>query len=147
MGNYQSLNVLNQKPRKDFMSNDAITEVANMIENSGGNRRQRRKLARDLGKVENILSHTQKRVDRSAYEEYKKRTDMNYVHFFACLGLTMLETYRWKETPDNDHGQIASLFENVDKTIRKYAEMGYETEDIVKLLDEKTGILLVPDAN
>ena len=125
------------------MSDDAITKVANMINTSGKNRSQRRRLERSLGKVENILAHAQKHVDDSAYEEYQKAVDKNYMHFFACLGLTMMEDYNWKE--DETHGQLVSLFKRLDKKIRKYADLGYDTDGLVKLLDEKTGIQLVPD--
>ena len=147
MGKYQSLNILNIKNRKDYMSDDCIQDVANMINASGQNRSQRRRLEKTLGKVETIMEHTQSRVDRSAYSEYQRAVDQNFLHFFAILGLTMLEDYRWEETEDNDHGQITSLFQRVDKKIKKYAEMGYTTEELVGLLDEKTGILLVPDSH
>ena len=147
MGKYQSLNILNIKNRKDYMSDDCIQDVANMINASGQNRSQRRRLEKTLGKVETIMEHTQSHVDRSAYAEYQKAVDQNFLHFFAILGLTMLEDYRWEETEENDHGQITSLFQRVDKKIKKYAEMGYTTEELVGLLDEKTGILLVPDSH
>jgi hypothetical protein len=146
MGKYQNLNVYNVKQRnKDFMSDDAITEVANMLNTSGQNRSQRRRLEKSLGKMETILEHSQKYLDRSAYKEYQKAVDKNYVHFFSCLALTMIEDYGWKETEENEHGQITSLIERVDKKIRKYADMGYTTEDLVAKLDELTGIVLVPD--
>ena len=127
------------------MSDDCIKGVANMINASGQNRSQRRRLEKSLGRVENIMEHTQKHLDRSAYAEYQKAVDKNFIHFFAILGLTMIEDYNWRESPDNDHGQITSLFQRVDKKIKKYSEMGYTTEDLVKLLDEQTGIVLVAD--
>ena len=145
MGKYTNLNVLNDRRFDDYMSDDAITTVANMINTSGANRKQRKAIAKSLNKVETIMNHCQKRVNYKAYEEYQKAVDSNFLHFFACLGLTMLEDYHWKETEDNDHGQITSLFQRVGKKIDKYAEMGYKTEDIVNLLDEKTGIYLMPD--
>ncbi|SFU57576.1 hypothetical protein [Butyrivibrio sp. INlla21] len=145
MDKYHSLNVLNLKNRQDYMSDDCIQDVANMINASGQNRSQRRRLEKSLGKVENIMEHTQKHLDRSAYAEYQKAVDQNFIHFFAVLGLTMIEDYGWKETPDNDHGQITSLFQRVDKKIKKYSDMGYTTEDLVNLLDEQTGIVLVAD--
>lgn len=147
MGKYQSLNVLNLKIKNDYMTDDCIQNVANMINASGQNRSQRRRLEKTLGKVETIMEHTQKHVDTSAYKEYQKAVDQNFLHFFAILGLTMIEDYFWKETEDNEHGQITSLFQRLDKKIKKYAELGYSTEDLIKLLDEKTGILLVPDSN
>ena len=127
------------------MSDDAITEVANMINNSGANRKQRRKLARDLGKVENILSHTQKHVDNKAYEEYQRRIDKDFLHFFACLALVAGEDYHWRE--DEKHDQISSLLERVGKKIDKYSAMGYTTEDLVKLVDEKYDLQLVSEVH
>ena len=147
MSKYQSLNVLNIKSKQDFMSDDCIKDVANMINASGQNRSQRRRLEKALGKVETIMEHTQKHVDESAYAEYQKAVDKNFIHFFAILALTMLEDYKWSETPDNDHGQITSLFERVDKKIKKYSDLGYSTEDLVALVDELTGILLVADSH
>ena len=129
------------------MSDDAIAEVANLINASGQNRSQRKQLVRKLGKVENIMAHVQKHVDNSAYKEYQKAVDSNFIHFFACLGMTMIKKYKWTENPDNDHGQITSLFENVNKTIVDYADKGYSTEDIVKELESITGIDLVPDVH
>lgn len=145
MGKYQSLNVLSQKKPSEYMSDDAIQDVANMIKASGENRSQRRRLERSLRNIENVRNHVQKRVDDSAYKHYQKAVGENYVHFFACLGLTMIEQYGWKETPDNDHGQISSLLERVDKTIKKYAEQEYTTEDLVKKFDEITGITLIAE--
>ncbi len=127
------------------MSDDCIQDVANMLKSKGGNRSQRRRLEKSLGRVETVLSHVQKRVDNSAYKEYQKAVDKDYVHFFSCLALTMIEDYGWNETEDNEHGQITSLLERVDRKIRKYSDLGYTTEDLTHKLDEMTGILLVPD--
>ena len=143
MDKYQSLNVLNLKNRQDYMSDDCIQNVANMINASGQNRSQRRRLEKSLGKVENIMEHTQKHLDRSAYTEYQKAVDKNFLHFFSILALTMKEDYFWKE--DDTHDQISSLLERVDKKIKKYANKGLTTEDLVKLVDEETDIQLVPD--
>lgn len=142
---YESLNVLSQKKPSEYMSDDCIQDVANMLKSKGGNRSQRRRLEKSLGRVETVLSHVQKRVDDSAYKEYQKAVDKDYVHFFSCLALTMIEDYGWKETEDNEHGQITSLLERVDRKIRKYSDLGYTTEDLTHKLDEMTGILLVPD--
>lgn len=143
----QSLNVLNQKTIKDYMSDDCIQDVANLLKAKGGNRSQRRRLEKSLSRVETVIAHAQKKVDDSAYREYQKAVDQNYVHFFACLGLTMIEDYHWKETENDEHGQLSSLFQRVDKKIKKYADLGYTTEDIVDHLDEITGIRLVPEVH
>ncbi len=144
MNKYSSLNVLN---RKNYMTDDVIGDVANIINAKGRNRSQRRRLEKSLGKVETIMAHAQKHLDYKAYEEYQKAVDSNYIHFFACLGMTMIEDYNWKESEDNEHGQIMSLFERVNKKIVKYSNMGYNTEDIVDRLEEVTGIKLIPDAH
>jgi len=145
MGKYQSLNVLSQKKPSEYMSDDAIKDVANMINASGENRSQRRRIERSLRKVENITAHAQKHLDYSAYKHYQKAVGENYVHFFACLGLTMIEQYGWRETPDNNHGQISSLIERVDNTIKKYAKQECTTEDLVEKFEEITGISLVAE--
>lgn len=139
MGKYDQLNVLAIK-QQDFMSDDAITKVANMIKATGDNRTQRRRLEKSLGKMQTILEHSQKYVDRSAYKEYQKCLDENYVHFFACLALTMGEDYKWKE--DETHNQISSILQRVDKKIKKLAEAGYSTTDIIQMVDDKYDITL-----
>ncbi len=139
MGKYDQLNVLAIK-EQDFMSDDAITKVANMIKATGDNRSQRRRLEKSLGKMQTILEHSQKYVDRSAYKEYQKCLDENYVHFFACLALTMGEDYKWKE--DETHNQISSILQRVDKKIKKLAEAGYCTTDIIQMVDDKYDITL-----
>ena len=154
MGNYANLRILNQPKNvlNDITSDDAVAQVARMIDNSGANRKERRRLERDLGKVENIVAHTQARVDKSAYKEYEKQVeeknkefqkclDSNFLHFMSCLAMTMYEDYRWRE--DKQHDQISSLLERVINTMEKYARRGYSTEAIVKMVDEKLDIQLV----
>lgn len=145
MGKYQSLNVLSQKKPNEYMSDDAIQDVANMINASGENRSQRRRLERSLRKVENITAHAQKHLDDSAYKEYQKRLDTNYIYFFSCLALTMADKYKWKE--DESHDQISSIIESVDKTISKYANQGYTAEKLADLVDERLDIRLLPDVH
>ena len=55
----------------------------------------------------------------------------------------MKEDYHWRE--DETHDQISSLLEKVDNKINKYAEKGYNTKDLVKLLDETCDIKLIAD--
>lgn len=146
MGKYDSLsrlNVLADRKASEYMSDDCIADVANLLKAKGGNRSQRRRLEKSLGKVETIYKHAQKRVDDSAYKEYQRCVDMNYLHFFAVLALVAKEDYKWLE--DDRHDQISSLLERVDKKIKKYANAGYETEDLMKLVEEEIGIVLVPE--
>jgi len=145
MGKYQSLNVLSQKKPNEYMSDDAIQDVANMINASGENRSQRRRLERSLRKVENITAHAQKHLDESAYKEYQKRLDTNYLYFFSCLALTMADKYKWRE--DETHDQISSIIESVDKTISKYANQGYTAKQLADLVDKRFDIRLLPNVD
>lgn len=143
MGKYQALNVLNQRSfLDDLQERDAVNEVTAMI-NASGNRSTRRKVEKALNKTQNITKYANKRANERANKELQRKTDSNYVHFFAILALTMYEDYRWRESEENEHGQITSLMERVNKKITKYAD--YSTDEIVKIVDEKMGILLVTD--
>ena len=138
MKQYPKMNFINEKP---FMSEDSITQVANMINTCGKNRKQRRRLEKSLGRTETILRYTQKHVDDSAYKEYQRAVDENFIHFYSTLGLLMVEDYKWKE--DENHNQVESLFRRLDKKLEYYDSKGLTTKDIVQLLEEKTGICLV----
>ena len=122
---------------------ETINTVAAMINNSGYNRGQRRRLEKALGKTTKLSQKLQDKINKHAYSEYQNAVDKNYVHFFSVLALTLLEDYRWRE--DDTHDQISSMLERVGKKIDKYADQGYSTEDIAKLVEEKTGIVLIPD--
>lgn len=144
----QCLNVLANSPKSDdFMSDKAISELASMINAAGRNRAERKRLQRTLRKTENIRRAVQQNVDMSAYREFSKVVDKNFTHFFACLGILMHDKYHWNESGDQDHGQIISLFERLNRLIDKYADMGYSTQDICNELYEKTGIQLMMDDN
>lgn len=145
IGKYASLNVLAQKNQNNCMSDDALTEVANLINTCGENRSQRRRLERSLRKVENITAHAQKHLDDSAYKEYQKRLDTNYLYFFSCLALTMADKYKWRE--DESHDQISSIIESVDKTISKYANQGYTAKQLADLVDKRFDIRLLPNVD
>ena len=142
---YQSLNVLNTKRFANLQNRDAIAEVASMI-NASGNRSQRRKLEKTLNKTERILAKCEQSAKEKADKALEIRADENFMYIFACIGLVLNEDYRWKEDPDQDHGQITSFFERLTKKMEKYSEQGLSTEDIINLLDERTGISLVSTA-
>lgn len=132
-------NVLSNTANKE----DTISQVAAMINNSGYNRGQRRRLEKALSKTNKLTERAQKKLDDSAYREYQEAVSKNYLHFFAILALTAGEDYKWQE--DDKHDQISSLLERVDKKIKKYANQGYNTEDLISMVDEKYGIVLIPD--
>ncbi len=134
------LNVLSKTKREQ---ENTLAEVAAMINNSGMNRGQRRRLEKALKKTETITSHSQKKLDKSAFKEYQNCLDQSMTHFFAAMAMCMYEQYHWKE--DDTHDQISSLMVRLSRTIDKYAAQGYTTEDLTKLVEDKTGIVLVPE--
>lgn len=143
MERFDEMNIFDKANLAKDLNMDSIDKVAAMINTKTTNRGQRRRLEKSLKRVDKIYKHVQDRVDRSAYEQYQKAVDKNFLHFYAILALTMKEDYMWRE--DDTHDQISSLLERVDKKINKYAKMGYTTEDIVKLVEEKTEIVLMAD--
>jgi len=143
MERFDEMNIFEKANLAKDLNMDSIDKVAAMINTKTTNRGQRRRLEKSLKRVDKIYKHVQDRVDRSAYEQYQKAVDKNFLHFYAILALTMKEDYMWRE--DDTHDQISSLLERVDKKINKYAKMGYTTEDIVKLVEEKTEIVLMAD--
>ena len=139
---YQSLNVLNQKKRNDYMSDDCIQEVANMINShSGTNRAQRKRLERALNKVENIYRQTQKRVDRSAFKSYMQASDENMRTFFAILGIVMVKNYGWK----NEDGceQVEELYDILNSYLDEYQE--YTVDEVCKICESVTGVQLISE--
>jgi ribosomal protein S17E len=145
MENNLPLNVLSNQSRDNVSLDQQIDEIANIINSKSTNRAQRRRIEKSIAKTARLSEKTIKKIENSAYEKYRDITDSDYVHFNAVLAMVMYEDYHWKETDEHDHGQITSLMERVQKKIRKYQDMDYSTEDIVKEVYKKTGILLVPD--
>lgn len=140
---YQTLNVLNRPKLDPFNTDrDAIAEVASMI-NASGNRSQRKRLERTLNKTQRILDKCEKASKEKANKELDVMVDSNFMYIFACVGLTLNEDYHWKEDPNQEHGQITSLFERVTKRMEDYLDKGMNTDDIIELLNEKTGVQLV----
>lgn len=143
MVKFDEMNVFEKVNLAKELNMDSIDKVAAMINTKTKNRGQRRRLEKSLKRIDKIYKHVQDKVDRSAYEQYQKAVDNNFLHFFAILALTMKEDYMWRE--DETHDQISSLLERVDKKINKYAKKGFNTEDIVNLVDETCDIKLIPD--
>lgn len=139
MGNIP-FNVLSSENRSH---QDTLDQVAAMINNSGMNRGQRRRLEKALAKTEKLTEKAQRKLDYNAYKTYQAAVDKNFLHFFAILSLVMGEDYRWKEDESSD--QITSLLERVGKKLEKYANKGYTTEDLVKIVEDKYGIVLLPE--
>lgn len=132
---YQSLNVLN---RRNPLSEDAVTQVATMLNNSGANRKQRRKLEKALTKTQNIMEHAQRRVDRSSFKEYQNNLDVMMVRFYSVLGIVLKSHYNFEETEDKE--QISEMFETLNCYLEEYRDVSLE--DLVRMCYETTGIEL-----
>ena len=143
MERFDEMNVFDKVNLAKDLNLDSVDKVAAMINTKTKNRGQRRRLEKSLKRIDKIYKHVQDKVYRSSYEQYQKAVDNNFLHFFAILALTMKEDYMWRE--DETHDQISSLLERVDKKINKYAKKGFNTEDIVNLVDETCDIKLIPD--
>lgn len=122
---------------------DTIDQVAAMINSAGYNRGQRRRLEKALGKTSKLSQKCQQKLSQNIYKEYAEAVDENFLHFFSVVALTLAEDYHWRE--DETHDQISSMLERVSKKIDKYSAQGYSTQDLVELVEEKTGLVLVPD--
>lgn len=140
MGNYANLNVLSNKNRlpKD-VNVDAIDQVASMINNSGKNRAQRRRLEKSLGRMSTVLTYSQKYLDHSAEKRYEAAVEDNYRHFFAILGIVLKREYGWQQTEDNE--QIADMFDKLNQYLVKYKD--YTVDQICDICDEETDITLI----
>ena len=136
MGDYQRLNVLNQK---DIMSDDAIKEVANLINSHSVNRGQKRRLEKALNKTKNIYAHAQKRVDNRAYKAYEEAVDENMRRFFAVLGIVLVKNYGWSTADDND--QVWEMYDILNTYLKEYQQ--YDTDTVAKICEEVTGYTLV----
>ena len=144
-GKYNSLNVLSNGQRSilnKMDSEQAVAEVSAML-NCAGNRAQKRRLEKNLRKIEKIQAKCEEYTRVKANREIDIRSDENFMYVFATVGLTLIEDYHWKEDPDQDHGQITSFYERLTKKMEKYAMNGYSTDDLVALLDEKCGVRLI----
>lgn len=138
MGKYANLNVLSSHKIENMLSNDAIDQVAGMINATGANRSQRKQLAKALGKVSNIYSQAQKRADKNIYKEYQKSVDENFRRFFAVVGIVMKSKYNWEETEDKE--EITELFEQLNAYLEEYRDLS--TDEVSKICEETTGIVL-----
>ena len=141
MGNYGSLNVLANKKIKDFMSDDAIQDVANMIAASGANRSQRKRLERALRKTENIQKHAQAHLDNRAYKEYQEVSEDHMRRFFSILGIVLKKNYNFEESEDKE--DISEMFNLLNAYLMEYQDMS--TEEIAQICYEVTGIQLIAE--
>ena len=132
---YQSLNVLN---KSNLLTEDAVTQVAAMLNNSGANRKQRRKLEKALTKTQSIVEHAQRRVDRSSFKEYQNNLDVMMLRFFSVLGIVLKTKYNFEETEDNE--QITEMFETLNSCLEEYRNLS--AEEVAKICYDSTGIEL-----
>lgn len=141
MGNYSSLNVLNQKTIKDYMSDDAIQDVANLIKASGANRSQRKRLERTLRKTSNIMEHTQKYVDRSSFKQYEVALENTMRRFFSVLGIVLKEKYNYEESETKE--EISNMFNDLNSQLEEFR--GLTTDEVAEKCYEITGLQLIAE--
>lgn len=137
---YASLNVLN----KPFGTEATVNSVNAMV-NSYGSRSQRRDVMKTMHSRENIRKEFEAEYRRKLQESIGDRSDDDLIWLLCTVADVLYEDYHWKETPDNDHGQISSFMEKFVKRMNNYAAKGYSTRYMVEYIEKKTGIMLVPD--
>ena len=116
---------------------DSVSEVAAMINNSGRNRAQRKKLEKALRKTENIMAHAQKKVDRSAYKEYSAAVEKDMCRFFAILGIIGKKNWNWTDQELEDNYDLFNAY------LEEYKD--YDTDEVAKICEEVTGVILIPE--
>ena len=142
MGNYQSLNVLNQRSFLDDLRDaNAVNEVTAMV-SASGNRSTRRRVEKALNKTINITKHADKRATERANKELVNKADLDLVWMYACAGFVLMDDYRWKQTPDQEHGQIESFFDRLTAKMNDFNEQGLTVEQVAEEFEKRTGIEL-----
>lgn len=139
MMKYQNLNVLSQKKPSDFMTDDAIQEVAMMINSKNVSESEKKRLYRSLNKIENIRKHTQANLDRSALREYESCLDEVMLRFFSVLGIVLKNHYDFEESEEKE--DISNMFNILNSYLEEYRELS--SKDVAKICYETTGIELV----
>lgn len=138
---YAPINVLSNRN----FGTPATVDSVNAFVSAQGNRSQRRQVLKALRKSETIREWTNKEANKALQRELGDRADDDLIWMVATLADTLYEDYHWKESPDNDHGQITSFIERFVKRMNSYADKGYSTRDLVEMIEEKIGITLVPN--
>jgi hypothetical protein len=140
---FTGYNVLNNNFRQYAMESDTIDTVMNMINTSGKNRAQRKRLEKALAKTTKLTQRAEEKIHKKIYTKYKQITDQDFVHFNAIIGLVMANEYGWVEEDDNE--QITDLFNKIQDYMRKYNEEDMGTAQAVRDLEDITGICLISD--
>ena len=139
--NYAPVNVLSNKN----FGTPATVDSVNAYVNSQGNRSQRRQVLKALRKSETIRDWTNKQAQKQLQRELGDRADDDLIWLVATVAMTLKEDYRWKQTPDMEHGPITSFIERLVNRMNHYADEGYSTRAMVEMVEDETGITLVPN--
>lgn len=139
MSKFTRLNILNQN--RDYMQDNVVQEIANMINTSGGNRAQRKRLERALRKTENIQKHAQDHLNRRAYKEFQQCLDSNMTRFYAVLGIVLKNQYNFEESEDKE--EISHMFDLLNTYLEEYRELS--TDEVAKICYDTTGIQLIAE--
>ena len=122
-----------------------IDQLQSFIDTKGGNRKNRRGMEKALRKSQNMKDYYERYAQQRIHELTMENGDNDLVWLVCTVADTLYEDYHWKESPDNDHGQITAFLERFIKRMNRYANEGYSTKALVEMIEEKTGICVVPD--
>lgn len=134
MRNDIPFNVLNNRGNID-----AIEQVAAMINSSGCNRSQRKRLEKALSRTTKLSEKAQKKLDHSAFVEFQANLDSNMRRFFSVLGIVLKDEYNFEETDDKE--EISDMFNLVNQYLEQYRELS--TDEVADICYEKTGLTLI----
>lgn len=120
---------------------NTIDQVASMINNSGYNRGQRRRLEKALGKTNKLSQKVQNKIGQSLYKEYQENLDSNMRRFFSVLGIVLKEKYNLEESEDKE--EISEVFDLLNQYLEKYKNLS--TDEVAQICFDCTGLELVAD--
>ena len=119
------------------MDEEEVINKINAMVNASGNRSQRRKITKSLYKTSTIAEYANARADKKVDAKVEVRAEQDFMYIFGILGIVLQSGYRWSDE------QITSFYTRVTKKMEQYANEGRSTDDIVRELEELTGIELI----
>ena len=128
-------NVLSNNNRK---KQDDIEKIASIINNSGYNRSQRRRLEKSVSR---LSRKAQNKIGESLFRKYQAAADSNMRRFFSVLGIVLKDKYGFEESDDQE--EISDMFDVLNEYLSEYQDL--TTDEVAEICSEKTGLILIPD--
>ena len=122
----------------NWNNQDHIDRLAAIINNSGCNRYQRRRLEKAAGK---LTKKAENKIGRNLYDKYQAAADSNMRRFFSVLGIVLKDKYGFEESDDKE--EISDMFDVLNKYLSEYQDLS--TDEVAEICSEKTGLILIPD--